>query len=83
MVDAIGILRPYTSYLLECGPIIYADVCIIRVLSGYLTCYGAATSQVLAIYKNFQDFAVSVLLLYKSLYFLGITNKKKGSVKAW
>jgi len=46
-------------------------------------CYGAATSQVLAIYENFQDFAVSVLLLYKSLYFLGITNKKKGSVKAW
>ncbi|RBO22075.1 hypothetical protein C2E44_12875 [Enterobacter ludwigii] len=46
-------------------------------------CYGAATSQVLAIYENFQDFAVSVLLLSKSLYFLGITNQKKGSIKAW
>lgn len=53
------------------------------VLSGYQTCYGAATSQVLAIYENFQDFAVSVLLLYKSLYLLGITNQKKGSIKAW
>lgn len=83
MVDAIGILRPYTSYLLECGPIIYADVCIIRVLSGYLTCYGAATSQVLAIYENFQDFAFSVLLLAKYLSLQGITRHKKGSVKAW
>ena len=54
-----------------------------RVLSGYLTCYGAATSQVLAIYENFQDFAFSVLLLAKYLSLLGITHYKKGSVKAW
>ena len=53
-----------------------------RVLSGYLTCYGAATSQVLAIYENFQEFAFSVLLLAKYLYLLGITHQKKGSVKA-
>jgi len=45
--------------LLECGPIIYADVCIIRVLSSLSSSYGAATSQVLAIYENFQDFAFS------------------------
>ncbi|WP_449546762.1 hypothetical protein [Lelliottia amnigena] len=54
-----------------------------RVLSGNPHYYGAATSQVLAIYENFQDFAVSVLLLSKSLYLLGITNQKKGSIKAW
>lgn len=83
MVDAIRILRPYTSYLLECGPIIYADVCIIRVLSSLSSSYGAATSQVLAIYENFQDFAFSVLLLAKYLSLLGITHHKKGSVKAW
>ena len=56
---------------------------IVWVLCYILICYGAATSQVLAIYENFQDFAVSVLLLYKSLYLMGITNQKKGSVKAW
>lgn len=54
-----------------------------RVLSGYLTCYGAATSQVLAIYENFQDFVFSVLLLSKCLSLRGITHHKKGSVKAW
>lgn len=53
------------------------------VLSGYQTCYGAATSQVLAIYENFQDFAFSVLLLAKYLSLLGITHHKKGNVKAW
>ena len=53
------------------------------VLSGYQTCYGAATSQVLALYENFQDFAVSVLLLSKSLYLLGMASQKKGSIKAW
>lgn len=45
--------------------------------------HGAATSQVLAIYENFQDFAFSVLLLAKYLSLLGITHRKKGSVKAW
>lgn len=54
-----------------------------RVLSSNPTCYGAATSQVLAIYENFQDFAVSVLLLSKCLYLPGITHQKKGSIKAW
>ena len=46
-------------------------------------CHGAARSQVLAIYENFQDFAFSVLLLAKYLSLLGITHHKKGSVKAW
>lgn len=45
--------------------------------------HGAATSQVLAIYENFQDFAFSVLLLAKYLSLLGITHHKKGSFKAW
>ncbi|MGA4504456.1 hypothetical protein [Citrobacter portucalensis] len=31
-------------------------------------CYGAATSQILAIYENFLAFAVSVLLLANSLF---------------
>jgi hypothetical protein len=53
------------------------------VLSGESSHYGAATSQVLAIYENFQDFAFSVLLLAKYLSSLGITHDKKGSVKAW
>ncbi|EFN9166255.1 hypothetical protein D4A49_01940 [Escherichia coli] len=81
MVDAIGILRPYTSYLLECGPIIYADVCIIRVLSGYLTCYGAATSQILAIYENFLVYAISVLLLVYSLFLLKTSSLQKGNAE--
>jgi precorrin-4 methylase len=40
----------------------------LRVLSGDPACYGAATSQILAIYENFQAFAVSVLLLANSLF---------------
>ena len=40
----------------------------LRVLSGDPTGYGAATSQILAIYENFQAFAVSVLLLANSLF---------------
>jgi len=35
----------------------------LRVLSGMSACYGAASSQILAIYENFRVFAVSVLLL--------------------
>lgn len=54
-----------------------------RVLSGYLTCYGAATSQILAIYENFKDFAVSVLLLSNCLFLRCITHQKKGSIDAW
>lgn len=38
------------------------------VLSSDPGCYGAATSQILAIYENFQAFAVSVLLLANSLF---------------
>jgi hypothetical protein len=52
------------------------------VLLDILDAYGAATSQVLAIYENFQDFAVSVLLLYNLLFLLAITYQKKGSVEA-
>lgn len=42
----------YRSWVLSCDP----------------ACYGAATSQILAIYENFQAFAVSVLLLANSLF---------------
>ena len=38
------------------------------VLSSDPDCYGAATSQILAIYENFQAFAVSVLLLANPLF---------------
>ncbi len=40
----------------------------LRVLSSDPLRYGAATSQILAIYENFQAFAVSVLLLANSLF---------------
>lgn len=40
----------------------------LRVLSSDPGCYGAVTSQILAIYENFQAFAVSVLLLANSLF---------------
>jgi hypothetical protein len=40
------------------------------VLSANPPCYGAATSQILAIYENFQVFAFSVLLA-KYLFLLG------------
>ncbi|HAY4315691.1 TPA: hypothetical protein MC561_001527 [Escherichia coli] len=40
----------------------------LRVLSGDPPCYGAASAQILAIYENFQAFAVSVLLLANSLF---------------
>lgn len=56
---------------------------VVWVLCCILICYGAATSQVLAIYENFHDFAFTVLLLAKYLSLLGITRHKKGSVQAW
>jgi len=42
----------------------------LRVLSGISASYGAATSQILAIYENFRVFAVSVLLLAILLFLL-------------
>lgn len=38
-------------------------IIIYWVLSGNPACYGAASAQILAIYENFQAFAISVLLL--------------------
>ena len=40
----------------------------LRVLSGDPACYGAATSQNLAIYENFLVLVVSVLLLANTLF---------------
>ncbi|HCH40979.1 MAG TPA: hypothetical protein DE191_16200 [Enterobacter sp.] len=54
----------------------------LRVLSGISACYGAATSQILAIYENFQVFAVSVLLLAISLFLLKTPLQKKGNGEA-
>lgn len=54
----------------------------LRVLSGILARYGAATSQVLAIYENFSVFVVSVLLLANCLFLLKIPPEKKGSSRA-
>lgn len=54
----------------------------LRVLSSILACYGAATSQILAIYENFQLFAVSVLLLAISLFLLKTPLQKKGNGEA-
>jgi len=54
----------------------------LRVLSSISACYGASTSQILAIYENFQVFAVSVLLLAISLFLLKIPLQKKGNGEA-
>ncbi|WP_313390087.1 hypothetical protein [Leclercia sp.] len=54
----------------------------LRVLSGISACYGAASSQILAIYENFQVFAVSVLLLAISLFLLKTPLQKKGNGEA-
>lgn len=54
----------------------------LRVLSGISAWYGASTSQILAIYENFQVFAVSVLLLAISLFLLKTPLQKKGNGEA-
>jgi len=53
-----------------------------RVLSGISACYGAASSQILAIYENFRVFAVSVLLLVIWLFLLKIPLQKKRNCEA-
>jgi len=52
----------------------------LRVLSGISACYGAATSQIRAIYENFQVFAVSVLLIAIPLFLKIIFLKRKETV---
>lgn len=54
----------------------------LRVLSSISACYGAASSQILAIYENFQVFAVSVRLLAISLFLLKTPLQKKGNGEA-
>jgi len=55
---------------------------LLRVLSGISACYGAASSQILAIYENFRVFAVSVLLLVIWLFLLKIPLQKKRNCEA-
>jgi len=54
----------------------------LRVLSGMSACYGAASSQILAIYENFRVFAVSVLLPVIWLFLLKIPLQKKRNCEA-
>ena len=53
----------------------------LRVLSGDPPCYGAATSQILAIYENFLVYAISVLLLVYSLFLLKTSSLQKGNAE--
>jgi len=54
----------------------------LRVLSSISACYGAASSQILAIYENFRVFTVSVLLLAIWLFLLKIPFQKKRNCEA-
>jgi len=55
---------------------------LLWVLSGIPASYGAASSQILAIYENFRVFAVSVLLLVIWLFLLKIPLQKKRNCEA-
>ncbi len=70
LTSYVGIFENRLRAVFCCSPLIKKSDAHYYLMGppGEVACHGAATSQILAIYENFQAFAVSVLLLSNSLF---------------